>query len=80
MFAQGVNQPFAAGFGIGKRFNGRKGLGRNNKQRRLGINLVQNLGAGRSVNIGNEIAVDILASSSPICIPKHWKGRKCSFT
>ena len=60
MFTQGVNQPFAAGSGIGKRFNGRKGLGRNDKQRRLGINLVQNLGTGRSVNIGNEIAVDIL--------------------
>lgn len=60
MFAQGVNQPFAAGSGIGKRFNGRKGLGRNDKQRRLGINLVQNLGTGRSVNIGNEIAVDVL--------------------
>lgn len=59
-FAQSVNQPLAAGFGVCQGFNCCKGLGSNDKQCRFRVNLVQNLGAGRPVNIGDKITVNPL--------------------
>ena len=60
MLAQSVDQPFAAGFGIGQGFYRGKGFGCDDKKCRFGIYFVQNFGAGRAVNVGDKVGVNIL--------------------
>ena len=73
MFAQSVDQPFAAGFGIGQRLNRCKGLWWNDKQGCFRIDFVQNFATGSSVNVGNEITVKVFSPIFAQCFGCHFR-------